>query len=246
MARSLSTDDTVYVPWARLGDAADHPSAFWKGEVAEVRDRSVKVTMPGAQISDWVASSAVHRNIGILIVEIGDFDSEAVLLKPLAKSVLHFCRLLVSDAVRLLELRTLAELKCFWRSNHGAYRHVILVGHGDDDGIAFSIEGTPSVSDLVNTFVTEDVEPKIFISLCCRTGFASFAKPFSNSVVCEALIAPFHSIHGAVASQFCQTFLAHHLLDGRTTAVAYKSSADSVPGGKKFRLWRRGALKAGS
>jgi hypothetical protein len=249
MAKNLQRDEEVYVPWARLGSLGgddDHPSAFLKTKVVEVVKRSVKLQLPKGAISPPLASSAIHRNIGILIVRLGDFDTELTLLDPLAKSVLQFCGLLVSDDVRLLAVRTLAELGYSWARDHRIYRHVVLVGHGDQSGIRFGTEGVQSAAQIIQALTTDDVASNIFISLCCQTGFAAFGKEFSKAPLCEAITAPYHSIHGAVASQFCQTFLAFHLLDGRTTSVAFNQSSDVIPGGKSFRLWQNGKLKAGA
>jgi hypothetical protein len=249
MAKNLQPEEDVYVPWSRLADFGvgdDHPSAFCKTKVVEVIDRSVRLQLPTGTTSPPLGSSAIHRNIGILIVRIGDFGTEFNLLDPLAKSVLQFCRLLVNDDVRLLEVRTIAELGHFWAMGHRTYRHVVFVGHGSQSGIYFGTEGVKSASQIIQALTTDDVAPKIFISLCCQTGFAAFGNVFSKAPLCEAIIAPYHSIHGAVASQFCQTFLAFHLLDGRTTSVAFNQSSEVIPGGKSLRLWQNGKLKAGA
>jgi hypothetical protein len=248
MAKNLQPEEDVYVPWSRLpnfGAGDDHPSAFYKTKVVEVVDRSVRLQLPNGAISAPLGSSAIHRNIGILVVRIGDFGTEFILLDPLAKSVLQFSRLLVNDDVRLLEVRTLAELEHCWTKDHAVYRHVVFVGHGSQNGIHFGTEGERSAAQIVQTLTTDNVAPKIFISLCCQTGFAAFGKAFSKAPFCEAIVAPYHSIHGAVASQFCQTFLAFHLLDGRTTSVAFNQSSEAIPGGKSLRLWQNGKLKAG-
>lgn len=75
---------------------------------------------------------------------------------------------------------------------------------------------------------------KTFISLCCKTGFKAFGGTYSEATICEYFIAPFHSVHGVVASQFCQSFLAYHLLDGETVGVAFRHAREATPGGGKF------------
>src|SRR5262249_54774627 len=82
---------------------------------------------------------------------------------------------------------------------------------------------------------------KNFVSLCCKTGYAAFAQTFSGrSDVCNLITAPFHSVHGAIASQYCQTLFAYHLLEGETFRVAFRHARDSIPGGTVFRLWQHG------
>jgi hypothetical protein len=80
----------------------------------------------------------------------------------------------------------------------------------------------------------------MFMSLCCNTGRADFAKVFSQSPCCGALVAPFGALHGAVASQFLQTFFGYHFLEGRTFRVAFKNARRNVPGGATFRIWQNG------
>jgi hypothetical protein len=95
-------------------------------------------------------------------------------------------------------------------------------------------------------FKYRGAKPKSFISLCCKTGYADFGKTFSGFSVCKSFAAPFNSVHGATASQFCQTMLTWSLLEGRTTTVAFKKARESVPGAVSFRLWKNGVLTAGS
>ena len=244
MAKNLQPGDTVYVPWARLKftTAADQrPSAMTSATVLAIVERKVELSVPGEEDPVTVASSAVHDNAGIAIIRIGDFASEATLLDPLAKSVLQYCRLLVTDDVRLWELRTEIELRQIWTQYHGAYRHVVLIAHGGPNGLTFGTDPV-SAESLGQVFSLEDQAQKLFISLCCETGQANFARPFSMAAGCEALIAPFQSIHGAVGSQFCQTLLAFHLLEGRTTKVAFKNAQQLVPNGARFRFWQKGEL----
>jgi len=243
MAKNLHVGDRVYVPWTRLGVVDDKPSALHYTRVVEVNQRSVVVEMPDANRTT-VASSAVLKNLGIAVIRIGDLETEVGLLDPLAKSVLQFLRLLNTDDsfTRLFETRSLAELRHFWENNGGALSHVVLIGHGSDAGIRFGTEGTKSAQDI-GEIVAQDGQRKQFISLCCHTGRAAFAKAFSGFPACESIIAPFDSVHGAVASQFCQTFFAFHLLNGITTTVAFKNTCKSVPGNHVLKLWQNSKRK---
>lgn len=119
-----------------------------------------------------------------------------------------------------------------------ALSHVVLIGHGSDTGILFGTS-MRSASEVGQT-IAQTPHAKVFLSLCCHTGRASFAKVFSAFPACDALIAPFNSVHGAVASQFCQTFFASNLLAGKTTKVAFKSTRNSVPGNDVLKLWQKG------
>src|SRR5689334_19398851 len=88
MAQNLQIGDQVFISRNRLGLDPNSPSAFYKTTVREVVDRSVKVDLPGGELSEIIGTSAVHRNIGVLIFRIGDYQTELSLLDPLAKSVL--------------------------------------------------------------------------------------------------------------------------------------------------------------
>ena len=248
MAQGLKVGDRIYVPRARLGLSVDAPSAFVQTTVRAVEDRSVVVDLPGSNPpqSKSIASSAARSNIGVLIVRIGDFDTETTLLDPLAKSLLQFCRLLVTDEAALLrEVRSRDELKRFWQQDHGAYSHLILVGHGRRDGIRFGHDDWISAGELATLLEEPDAKEKIVISLCCENGYAAFGQALSRGNASQAVFGPFDSIHGAVASQFCQTFLTYHLLQGETLKVASRHARAAVPGASSFRLWVNGRLETG-
>jgi hypothetical protein len=243
MAKNLQVDETVFVPRVRLGLDLNNANAFYNTSVCEVNDRSVRVSLPGGGWSDWIGSSAVHRNVGILILRIGDYQSEIGLLEPLKKSVLQYFRLLLpDDMVRAHEMRTTEELAQIWAANHAGFSHVIVIGHGRRNAIRFGANNWQNAAQLGAIFGQPNPNPKTFVSLCCETGYADFGRPFSELSCCESLIAPFHTVHGAVASQFCQTLFAHHLLSGSTLRVAFNNSRLAIPGGKRFRLWDHGDM----
>jgi hypothetical protein len=242
VAKGLKVGDAVYVPRTRLGLSPDDPSAFLRTIVRQVVERSIVVDIPGGQSSP-IASSAAQLNVGVAVVRVGDFDTEQTLLDPLAKSLLQFCRLLLpDDMVVIREVRSRAELRRFWTNDHAVYSHLVLVGHGREDAIRFGHEDWVSASNLATELAVDEVTPKVIISLCCKNGYAGFAQALSRTPVCQAAVGPFDAVHGAVASQFCQTFLAYHLLHGETLKVAFRHARKGVPGATSFRLWVKGKL----
>jgi hypothetical protein len=246
MAQGLKVGDMVYIPRARHGLSVDEPSAFYRAAVRDTADRSIEVDMPDGT-TGWVASSAAHLNIGVFILRIGDFDTETTLLDPLTKSLLQYCRLLLpDDMVVLREVRSRGELRHFWERDHAAYSHLIVLGHGRKDAIRFGREDWASAENFTAALAVPNVRSKVIVSLGCNNGYAAFGQHLSTHEVSQVLIAPFQSVHGAVASQFCQTFLAYHLLQGETIAVAFRHARGSVPGATSFRLWVKGRLKAGT
>lgn len=247
MAKNLVVGEQVFVPISKLKAERQAPSALLKGVILEVpapgaAERRVKIDI-GRGESEWVVNSNCHRNIGLLVICLGDFESEASLLDPLAKSVLQFCRLLAADDfVRMIKVRSKAELQIVWDREQSAYSHVIIIGHGTGEKIKFAVDGWVGPNDLGDVLDAKGHQAKTVISLVCRSRKAGFGKWFSTSDAVGQFIAPFHEVHGAVASQFVQMFLAYHLLEGETVKVAFNHARASVPGGTSFRLWRKGIL----
>jgi hypothetical protein len=244
MVRKFQVNDQVLVPSSVIG-RDDLAYAVFPTTVREVHGRSVVVDLPNrGGLSGRIGTRRVHDSISILVLAIGDFVTEETLILPLHKSVLQFFRLLVEDPViKRLFIRHVDELRTFWRANGAAYSHVVMIGHGSPTGITFGAGGESSAADVAGAFA--DHGPKVFVSLCCNTGIASFARPFSSAPECECIIAPFNRVHGAEASHFCQTLFSDVLLNGSTTKTAYnRARAQTVHPRGAFRFWRRGQMKS--
>ena len=241
----FNQNDKAFVPVSKIEGMENYHSALYETRVLEITDRTVKISLPEGK-EQWIASSLVQKNIGILVLEIGDLETETSLLDPLAKSVLQYCRLLLpDDYVRSYKIRSLNELSIIWQKEKDIYSHIVLIGHGRKDGILFMNQEIIH-PDQFSDHLTNSNTQKIFISLCCQTGYQNMGGNFSKIIdVYSHFIAPFHSIHGAAASQFVQTFLAFHILKGNTVKTAF-NNAYKTPDGKTFRLWEKGELKAGA
>jgi len=240
----LQIGDQVYVRRSLLDLEDDDISPFYRTTIRVRQDRSVQVDKPDGNLSGRIATSKVATNFGVLIIRIGDFNEDG-LLDPLAKSVLHYCRMLLpGDSVRLIELRTEAELITLWQMLHGMCEQVVLVGHGDAGGFLFGNENV-APAQLAEIFSAPNPTPKEFISLGCQTGKAEFGKVFSAAPCASEFIAPFHSVHGCIASLFTQTYLSERLLGSYSAKVAFRHARDDLLGAVSFRLWRNGNLEAG-
>lgn len=240
----LQVGDQVYVRRSLLSLEDDDISPFYRTTIRARQDRSVQVDRPDGTLSERIATSKVATNFGVLIIRVGDFNEEG-LLDPLAKSVLHYCRMLLpGDAVRLIELRTEAELIALWGNFHGMCQQVVLVGHGGPGGFQFG-EQNIGPERLAEIFSAPHPTPKEFISLGCQTGKAAFGKVFSRSDCVSHFVAPFHSVHGCAASLFTQTYLNERLLASCSTKVAFKHARDDLLGAVSFRLWKNATLAAG-
>jgi hypothetical protein len=241
VAAALQIGEQVFVPVRLLKDAPEQPSAFLRRPVMAVVGRKVRIDV--GETSHWIASSKCQRNIGLLIFSIVDLDTEITLLDPLSKSVTQFCRLLASDDyVRFYKIRSMTELSVIWARDHAAYSHVILIGHGNGTGLRFAVDNWQTAAQVSEVLDIDGVASKSFVSLACQAGLAAFGRPFSEMDACGAFIGSFHSVHGAIASQFVQSFLVFHLLEGETTGVAFRHARERVPGSTSFRLWRGGVM----
>jgi hypothetical protein len=243
VAKNLIVNDEIFVPVSKLPGLEGHDSALYRTRVAEVKKRQIKVQLPNNGMSDWIGSGNCQRNVGIMILSVGDLKTETSLLDPLAKSILQYCRLLVrDDSLRAYKVRSKAELEVIWKQDQAAYSHVVIIGHGSKAGIKFSVDDWVAPDVLAASLNVQGAPQKIFVSLCCQTGFAAVGKPLSKAAICSHFLAPFHDVHGAVASQFAQTFLALHLLSGESAGVAFKHARKYVSGSTSFRLWQDGEL----
>jgi hypothetical protein len=118
----------------------------------------------------------------------------------------------------------------------------VLIAHGNGSGVRFAADGWQTTAQLGPILDIAGVTPKYFVNLACQAGQAALGRPFSNLAVCDSYVGAFHSVHGAIASQFLQSFLIHHLLQGETTKVAFRHARSRVSGSTSFRLWRQGGL----
>ena len=239
-----NVNDIVYVPRMRLGLNPDGPSALIRTKVLAHEHRTVTVDVPGYPNGVSVGTSAAHKDLGLLILSIGDYATEMDLITPLTDSVLSCCRLLLPpDGFKHRFLRSTAELEHFWDIEHSVHTHVVIIAHGGEEGLKFGVDGLVHQKKLVEILDAAHPSKKKVISLCCGTGRWKFAHIFSRGNFCDSLIAPFHSIHGAVASQFLQVLLAHHFLDGRSFKVAYNKAQEDQPSRVSFRFWQNGVMK---
>lgn len=238
----------VYVPSRLLPNPDGQSFALTRTTVAAQNARSVRVNLQDTNGNDIeVASRLLHGpNLGITVLRIGDLLTEDYTLDPLAKSTLHYLRLLLQpEAIRLHEVRTTVEIQKVWERYENATSHVVLIGHGSSDSIRL-LDQTRPVNGNELAQLLEDAAPttvpKTFVSLSCLTGRQPFAKPFSQNRVCADLLAPFQSVHSAAASLFAQSYFAHHLLNGEGVIAAFRHARRAVGSGVSFRHWRSGTL----
>lgn len=242
----FNNQDTVFVPLVQIDNMENSNYAICSATVENVRDRTVELRITGQPDLVSISSSKVlHRNTGILILRIGDMQTEETLLKPLEKSILQFCRLLMpDDHIKQFDTRHPDELRSFWEQNQQAYSHIIFVAHGTRSGLIFNDQEV-GTDELRSIFDIKNGSSKVFISLACNTGYQKVAGELSKMEICNHLIAPAGSVHGAAASQFTQTFLSYHFLEGQTIKVAFRNARKCSSRSTNFRYWRNGGFVAG-
>lgn len=244
----FQVNDEVYVPAQRVDKNVASPFAVVKGKVTAIppKSRSLVVDLPYGIGSKEIATSMCHKEIGILILKIGDFASELGLLNPLATSLERYCRLLVpSDQLKTIHLRTRDELEWVISTYHPAYTHWILVGHGGSGTLSFANNHSMTSSEFRASMEEKKVTSKFILSLCCHTGEAAFAKIVSQSSACKVFMGPKGAIHGASACHFAQSYLGYHFLEGKTTKVAFNQARGRTPGGTVLRHWTSGNFVGG-
>ncbi|MBN1459935.1 MAG: hypothetical protein JXA57_10375 [Armatimonadetes bacterium] len=214
------------------------------GTIHSLDGRGVIIEYKDGTKSPKVATWLVHTDVGVLLIRIGDFRTEFFTLDPLAKSLLQYFRLLLpEEAVRMCEIRSLAELRYLWQQEHRVRQHIVLVGHGRQQGdLLFGADGWTHVSAIGGVLDSHGVSGKNVVCLCCEAGYAAFGKTLSQMSFCGSVIAPLRGLHSAIGSQFCQSLFAYHLLEGESVRVAFKHARRAVPGSTLFRLWQSGSL----
>jgi hypothetical protein len=117
----FAVGDDIYVPSRLLPRPEGRDFALTRATVQEQKARSVRINIQDDDSNDIeIATKALHgSNLGITMLRIGDLSpSEHHALDPLAKSMLHYLRLLLEpDAVRLREVRASVELQAVCASS---------------------------------------------------------------------------------------------------------------------------------
>lgn len=241
---SFTTGDKIFVPASLLG-IKDSSFSVLSRDVLSTTGRSVVVdSVNGASVE--IASARTLERIGILLLCMGDFDSEAELLSPLYKSLLHFLRLLVGPEIKGYAIRSMRELEMIWNKEHGTKLYLIMVGHGrknDDETVEMysAVDGWFKSERFLTALESGATEVSV-VCAGCQTGRQSFSKPLSLCSVVREVIAPHRDVPSAVASQFIQNYFTEKLVAGRTGKVAFKKARLRTAAGHNFRRWKNGSL----
>ena len=244
MANGIIVGDQVYVPRSKIGLEQNGYSSFYRSTVVAREHGKVQVALPSGMTSDWFSVAFAKKKIKAIVIAIGDYKSELLLIDPLYHTILYHLRLLLShDEAIGIKVRSLPELVKFWKNEQGEISHVIFVGHGRNNAVFFGVDEWVSALTLSTELKIWGAPKKHFLFLCCQTGKANFSKSFSKTAICEDIVAPYHSVHGAVASQFTQTYFLGMYLRGYTSKVAYNKAKEAIVDKTSFKFWDNGNLK---
>lgn len=244
MARNVIIGQKVYVPATKFEELKNHPSAFYETTVQSINNRTISVSLPCGVIGE-ISLQFCRTEIGIAIFNIGDLETEETLLDPLHKSTLQYCRLLVpDDCVFSWKIRSLKELESIWGKHHRIISTVVVIAHGSEDSIKFANDGWVTSGQFKDVINIRGADRKVFIFLSCNAGYKAFGGKFSKMSNCSEFIGPFHNVHGADASLFCQSFFRDYVVSGHTVKTAFNHARDVLRPKVSFRLWRNGVLQA--
>ena len=225
----------------------------WHVNIAGLKDAH------GIQDSIPLSSRRFHRYAKILIIRIGDWDTEQPVLNPLAASLKAQLSLLLPPGdVDVEYIRTLEEMKAALRVHGGGpgtgvrapWGYAVLVGHGrsgNDPGINFGGNWV-SPGQLSTAIAGLGPGRKSFseariISLCCETGAKRFAEPFSDELG-TTFVGPAASVHSYEAAGFVLRLFYEHFLKGRTWSDAFRHTRiASETYSTDFSCWMDGELK---
>lgn len=229
----------MWVPSSKLPGDSAFALVHRKVLSQKPNGRSVLID-DGAAGSVSIASRLVHPSpLAVLLLRLGELETETTLLDPLSKSVLQFLRLLLpDDAITTLNARTPDEIQVFMQASGAAFSHVVLVGHGRKDALKLPGGKWLPVADFVE-LIAQAQNVRYVISLACRTGLTDFGRGMTIGASPLELVGPTGEVHGATASLFAQQLLAEHLLDSKEFPAAVRR-ANAAVRGTTFAHWRNG------
>lgn len=241
MATDLKANDKVYVPnlTASNYDGSDHPSHI-EATVESIKTSRVYVRYDDGSIG-FFKKADCHRNLGILILTIGDLESEKEMLDSLKESIFYNLKLLLSEKfIECITVRSVNEISAYWQINHSRFSDVIIVGHGNKESIYFAMDQHIKASCLMSAFDIGSDSKTTFINLSCASGNKSFGGIASSFDFCESFIGPKNNVYVPIASQFVQMFFTFRFLDGKRSFTAFSRARKALISSSVFSFWKSG------
>jgi hypothetical protein len=212
----------------------------------------------------------VLDNPGFLVLQLGDREAEhtvdraAKAIHGSLESLFASCGVRVDFEIR----RTPEELAAFMAYARDMYSHIVLIGHGDKDGLKFrsisidtpndeseaerrarlSIVSAQRVVDLLGCDLgCRDVE---ILSLCCHSGCDEMGAALSDAKNVSSVIAPAKEVSMQwaahfVTDYFLRVFVNNEHVDDAVPAAVLACSDQSTATPTNYvpmRVWRDGQL----
>jgi hypothetical protein len=263
--KNLKKDQLVYVPAKSVKiDPLEYPSAMVSCKVSEVkRNNVVLYDIPTKKHDlETVKSGILRRKLGILILRVGDYNSEDSLLDPLFNAVCSISSLLLtSDSIFALKIRTFKELQYYWIKYNASISHIVIIGHGyKDQGLVFgnkpdsqclidynkNSRNPKNESDFLEIVSADQVINTLqlnngsnqgvdIISLSCFTGMRSFGKKIGGAPFCSFFAGARKAVNPMDAIYFYNEFVTEYFLNGAKVKDAFeKANVKS-----EFAMWSK-------
>lgn len=241
MEKKFKPGENVYVPRWKLREPPCSDKSHILATISSVGTNHMSITHGENKTKDRIRKNFCYLHLGILLLTIGDFRSEKIILDKLKESVVYNLKLLFSDDfIEDIKVRSLQEVEVYWNENHYKYSHVVIIGHGNKREIDFAIGGPIGVKEFMSAFKVAGQFKKTFINLSCESGYATFGKVASKCTFCECFICPLGEVDYAIASQFLQTFFTFRFFDGKKNLAAFRKARNLLIKNTVFRFWRNG------
>jgi hypothetical protein len=270
----LEEGDEVWVPVSVVtpthpGFAAAHGGSVASGkllgrvddddDLAPGQYRTWNVQVHGVDETLQISSRRLRRHVKVLILRLGDWETEQTALNPLAQSLkAQLSLLLPPNAVDVEYIRTLDELAGALRVHGGGlgpsgrrqaepWGFALLVGHGragQQAAIRFGhnwhTAGQMAAAVRRLGPGRRSFSDARFISLCCETGDESFAKAFSAALT-TTWLGPAGVLHAFEAAGFVQRLFFEHFLVPRLWTPAFTETRSATSTfSTSFRCWMNG------
>lgn len=240
--------DRVFLLRKTLELPSDSYSIFYSTSVEEKRcfrnQYSYRVRLPNGEWSGWVNKYKMYRSVGLLVLEVGDFCTENLLLDPLYDGVVSYFRMLLADGeLEHYKIRTQSELEMVWTKVEGKISHVVIIGHGERNGISFCDGNKLTGSELGNLLdksSSASSQKKFFFSLCCHTGHEDFGRDFSLSDCCKQFTGPTDAIYGPFGLLYCELFFSQSFINHDSRPTALIQTNDTLSFMPRFESWMHG------
>lgn len=167
---------------------------------------------------------------GFLVVELGDIDDPDHTLNTAASAIFQSLSALFSACagpVQYERIRTSVELSQYMLKYRFNFSHIIIVGHGSEDGIPFMDQPSPMKGNAIAGLLGADGSPRDIelISLCCHTGCEALSSSLSKAVGVRQVIAPISTFDVRWAVHFVTGYFLDRYLEGKPVDKAVCDAA---------------------